>query len=438
MLCLLVVAAVNGYAADDTSLINIYDQNGNLVTGDGRYYEYNDANQLVKVRQGEDATGPVVAEYFYDSAGQRVKKIENGVVSYYIGRHYEKQVGGSDAGSTSYYFGEGGERLAKKDPKGDVYYYHLDHLDGVNAVTKGTDGTVVARADYLPFGEVRAGSSGTEKYTYTGKEQDKTGLYYFEARYNSSEFRHFTQADIADPDYGDPQDLNRYAYVGNNPLSYVDYDGFKKKKKKKAKLSKREKWMIAHGTDPDHDKTTLKKAKKQFEAGVKYTTANNSQSGAGYSLTASNPPSLLDRDSNSLESYSARLSAGEKQQLLSQQQYSLAQAAFWSSYAGGLSDTIGIVENIKFVADSLMGFGSVLVPGAKSYFAATNMIEGADLLYRSSHNTLSNEEAIESAGKMLINLGFESVNSSYKIIDLGIEGTSQVVGLWYKYSTDNN
>jgi RHS repeat-associated protein len=132
---------------------------------------------------------------------------------------------------------------------------------------------VVARADYLPFGDVRAGGSGAEKYTYTGKEQDKTGLYYFEARYNSSEFRHFTQADIAAPDYGDPQDLNRYAYVGNNPLSYVDEDGFKKKKKKKAKLSKREKWMIAHGTDPDHDKTTLKKAKKQFKAGEKYIAA---------------------------------------------------------------------------------------------------------------------------------------------------------------------
>lgn len=311
--CLLLMSA-NGHAADVTSIINIYDANGNLVTGDGRYYEYNDANQLVRVHQGDVVTGPVVAEYFYDSAGQRVKKIENGVVSYYIGKHYEKQVGGSDAGSTSYYFGEGGERLAKKDPKGDVYYYHLDHLDGVNAVTKGSDGTVVARADYLPFGDVRAGGSGAEKYTYTGKEQDKTGLYYFEARYNSSEFRHFTQADIADPDYGDPQDLNRYAYVGNNPLSYIDPDGFKKKKK--AKLSKREKWMIAHGVDPDHDKTTLKKAKKQYKEGKKYLASISSkQNSSGHGLTVGSSKSNSaegDSGSDSSKSSGSHLYSAEE------------------------------------------------------------------------------------------------------------------------------
>jgi len=278
---ILLMATAIGYAAD-TSIINEYDANGNLVTGDGRYYEYNDANQLARVRQGDQA-GPVIAEYVYDAAGQRVKKIENGVVTYYVGRHYEKQVGGTNAGGTSYYFGEGGERVAKKDPAGNIFYYHLDHLDGINVVTNST-GTEVSRTDYLPFGDLRTGSSDSEKYSYTGKEKDKTSLYYFEARYNSPEFRHFTQADIAEPDYADPQDLNRYAYVGNNPLSYVDYDGFKKKKKK-AKLSKREKWMIAHGADPDHDKTSLKKAKKLFKEGKKYTIVAKSATSSARSAT---------------------------------------------------------------------------------------------------------------------------------------------------------
>jgi len=275
---ILMMAAVVPFAYAETSIINIYDANGSLVTGDGRYYEYNDANQLVRVRQGETIAGPVIAEYFYDFSGQRVMKIENGVVTYYVGKHFEKQVGGATAGSTSYYFGDGSERVAKKDPAGNIFYYHLDHLDGINVVTDSA-GNTVARTDYLPFGDVRAGSSGSEKYSYTGKELDKTNLYYFEARYNSPEFRHFTQADIAEPDYGDPQDLNRYSYVGNNPLSYVDPDGFKKKKK--AKLSKREKWMIAHGSDPDKDKTSLKKAKEQHKAGKKYTTASATYSSAG-------------------------------------------------------------------------------------------------------------------------------------------------------------
>lgn len=284
------MSATGSFAAD-TSIINVYDVGGNLISGDGQYYEYNDANQLVKVRQG-DQNGTVVAEYFYDSTGQRVKKIENGVVTYYVGKHFEKQVGGSNAGSTSYYFAEGGERVAKKGPSGSVYYYHLDHLDGVNVVTDAA-GTEVARSDYLPFGDTRSDSTGSDKYSYTGKEKDKTDLYYFEARYNSPANRHFTQADVADPDFDDPQDLNRYAYVGNNPLSFVDYDGFKKKKK--AKLSKREKYLIAHGRDPDKDKTPLKTAKKQEKAKEKAAAlwakqhpASILQSGAGYSLSVNN------------------------------------------------------------------------------------------------------------------------------------------------------
>jgi RHS repeat-associated protein len=253
----------------DVSLVNQYDPNGSLVSGDGKYYEYNDANQLVRVREN-DQNGKVIAEYFYDYTGQRVKKVENGVTTYYIGKHYETNVVAGKADNTSYFFADG-ERVAKKDSTG-TYFFHPDHLDGVNAVTNAA-GAVVAKTSYLPFGEIRQG--GQEKFSYTGKEKDKaTDLYYFDSRFNSPELRHFTQADIADPDLDDPQDLNRYAYVGNNPLSYVDPDGHKKKKK--AKLSAREKWMIAHGVDPDKDHTHLKKAKKQEKEGKKYTKAAKS------------------------------------------------------------------------------------------------------------------------------------------------------------------
>lgn len=268
ILCLLMVASS---AFADTSIINVYDANGNLVTGDGRYYEYNDANQLVRVRQGSDQTGPVIAEYFYDFSGQRVKKIENGVTTYYVGKHFEKQVGGTGEGNTSYYLGDDGERVAKKDPALKLTYYHLDHLDGVNVMTDET-GTVVARSDYLPFGELRNGSTGSEKYAYTGKERDKTDLYYFDARYNSPQFRHFTQADPAEPEFSDPQDLNRYAYVGNNPLSFVDDDGFKKTTKKH--FSKREKRAIALGLDPDKYKYKVgKMSKREFKWALEQHTS---------------------------------------------------------------------------------------------------------------------------------------------------------------------
>ena len=81
----------------------------------------------------------------------------------------------------------------------------------------------------------------------TGKERDaETGLDYFGARYLSSAQGRFTSPDefkgggLFDPltgksaekigplpyaDISDPQTLNKYAYVRNNPLKFVDPDG---------------------------------------------------------------------------------------------------------------------------------------------------------------------------------------------------------------------
>lgn len=215
----LVAFVASGEAA--TNLIYQYDANGNLINGDGMYYEYNDANQLVKVRQG-DQNGAVIAEYVYDYTGQRIKKIENGVPTYYIGKHYETAVSGNGATNTSYYFANG-ERVAKKDPSGSMFYYHSDHLGGTNVVTN-TSGNFVERIKYYPFGEIREG--GNEKYQFTGKETDKlTDFYYFEARYYDADFKHFTQADILEPNIYDPQSLNHMAYVRNNPVRLIDPNG---------------------------------------------------------------------------------------------------------------------------------------------------------------------------------------------------------------------
>ena len=141
---------------------------------------------------------------------------------YYIGKYYERQTSSTGSTNTSYYFANG-ERVAKKDSLGNMYYYHLDHLGGTNVISDSS-GNLIERIRYYPFGEIRDG--GNEKYSFTGKEKDKqTDFYYFEARYYNPEFKHFTQADTVAPNIYDPQDLNRYAYVRNNPLKYVDPDG---------------------------------------------------------------------------------------------------------------------------------------------------------------------------------------------------------------------
>src|SRR2546429_756016 len=97
----------------------------------------------------------------------------------------------------------------------------------------------MTRHDYLPFGEeLFAGTGGrtiAQGYTgdnvrqkFTDKERDaETGLDYFGARYYASAQGRFTGADplMASARASQPQSWNRYTYVYNNPLEYVDPDG---------------------------------------------------------------------------------------------------------------------------------------------------------------------------------------------------------------------
>jgi RHS repeat-associated protein len=58
---------------------------------------------------------------------------------------------------------------------------------------------------------------------FTGQTLDGVGgLYFYGARYCDPAIGRFCQPDPTVPDYANPQALNRYSYVVNNPLTYVD------------------------------------------------------------------------------------------------------------------------------------------------------------------------------------------------------------------------
>lgn len=80
---------------------------------------------------------------------------------------------------------------------------------------------------------IRGSSNGysgdSVRQRYTGKERDtETGLDYFGTRYFASVQGRFTSYDpiwITGKRMVDPQQLNLYSYVRNNPLKFVDPDG---------------------------------------------------------------------------------------------------------------------------------------------------------------------------------------------------------------------
>ena len=90
---------------------------------------------------------------------------------------------------------------------------------------------VVARYDYMPFGEEVPASQPDKPYKrlFTGKARDtETGLDYFEARYLRSASGRFSTVDpvtTVQANLIDPERWNRYAYGRNNPLRWIDPSG---------------------------------------------------------------------------------------------------------------------------------------------------------------------------------------------------------------------
>jgi RHS repeat-associated protein len=79
---------------------------------------------------------------------------------------------------------------------------------------------------YMPFGNCRnsQGNSGTDRL-FTGQRLDSTGLYYYSARYYDPTIGRFISPDRSAPHVSNPQSLNKYSYVINNPTSAVDPSG---------------------------------------------------------------------------------------------------------------------------------------------------------------------------------------------------------------------
>jgi RHS repeat-associated protein len=91
-------------------------------------------------------------------------------------------------------------------------------------VISNTSGNWAESIKYYSFGAVRSGSVSVSR-KFTGQILDITGLYYYGARYYDPTMGRFISADSLIPQPANPQSLNRYSYVLNNPLKYADPTG---------------------------------------------------------------------------------------------------------------------------------------------------------------------------------------------------------------------
>jgi RHS repeat-associated protein len=232
-------------------------------------------NRLTQIVSGTQTT-----QFVYDGNDARVQVTKpDGSKTIYLGALAEIEIAAGLVTTRSYYYA-GNIRVAVRTQvtsTNTLNYLLTDHL-GSTSVVVNPSGAVVARQLYAPYGTVRY-SSGVlpTQAGYTGQIADSsTGLMYYNARYYDPAIGRFISADSIVPgedkaslkpltvDFheaqfvlglngenaftlqngfwfqlsrqekqqakhpfgpGDPQTLNRYAYVLNNPVKYTDPSG---------------------------------------------------------------------------------------------------------------------------------------------------------------------------------------------------------------------
>ena len=133
----------------------------------------------------------------------------------------DKTSGGSTTRTVTYYPVAGAMRIDST-----LYYILKDHLGSASVVTDAS-GNVLGEQRYYPFGETRltTGTIYTDRLFTGQREMAGLGIYHYGARFYSPKLGRFISADSIVPGMANPQNLNRFSYVRNNPLRYIDPTG---------------------------------------------------------------------------------------------------------------------------------------------------------------------------------------------------------------------
>ena len=242
------------YAYDARSIrMTLYDPAGNVTADNANYYLYDGEGRVCAV---QDRTFGGMTQYIYDAEGTRVAK---GTITNWNAGCDTTQNGFSL--SNTYAIGPSGEQLTEVDANNNwkhtnVYaggkqigtydgnvsaptlHFYFDDPLGTRRAQTNSSGVLEATYQSLPFGDglaqnpVTTTDDPTENH-FTGKERDtESGNDYFLARYYNSATGRFLSPDwsaMLEPvpyaKLGDPQTLNLYAYMENNPIRGIDPDG---------------------------------------------------------------------------------------------------------------------------------------------------------------------------------------------------------------------
>jgi RHS repeat-associated protein len=224
-----------------------YDLNGNLISAitenSTNSYDWDAANRLVKITQLSIGSLQLISEFSYDGTGRRVRTIErtNAVVQSDNRSLWGEAELCEERDST-------GAIVTKRFlPQGAVisgtnYFFTRDHLGSILEVTDGS-GALQARYAYDPYGRRTKVSGSLEAdFGFTGHYYHAvsalhlalfraydSGLGRWLSRDPLGELGGMNEPQLSIPSAGGMfgglgamSEINLYAYVGGNPVNFVD------------------------------------------------------------------------------------------------------------------------------------------------------------------------------------------------------------------------
>lgn len=205
-----------------------HDADGNMTSGPLAggigSYSYDARGRLVQA-------GTTV--YSYDAADRRVAVNDNGSITRLVvdpNAALSQTLMETDQNGTPiawYVYGLG--LVRRQNAAGDYHTYYYD-LRGSTIALAGSSGAITDSYQYGTYGQLVASSGTTPNpFRYNGRDgvyTDSNGLYHMRARYYQPDAKRFVSLDPLLGSLDDVKTLNRYAYVGGDPVRFADPSGF--------------------------------------------------------------------------------------------------------------------------------------------------------------------------------------------------------------------
>jgi RHS repeat-associated protein len=226
-----------------------YDKNGSMILRGSDALTWTSYHMPSQINQGANSS-----QFFYGASRDRYKEVTVATsggslpagteTTLFVGGIFERVTKPSGVLEYKHYIiggtGPVAVRTLRSNGVNDTRYLHKDHLGGIDTITDES-GSISLKLSFDAFGKRRSpttwgGTPSSGDWTsiaavthrgFTSHEQlDNVGLIHMNGRVYDPTIGRFLSADPVVQAPFMSQSLNRYSYVMNNPLSFVDPTGY--------------------------------------------------------------------------------------------------------------------------------------------------------------------------------------------------------------------